>query len=78
MTAVVASTGQYLPTVTPRSGRCQAHLVELLDVLAVNVHRLRAERGLSQEAMANELGYHGTWWSQIERGQNNLTLRSLE
>jgi transcriptional regulator with XRE-family HTH domain len=42
---------------------------------------LRAHRqahGFSQEAFADELGVHRTYMGGIERGERNLTLKSLE
>ncbi|MGH2852705.1 MAG: helix-turn-helix domain-containing protein [Solirubrobacteraceae bacterium] len=44
-------------------------------------HNLRAYReaqGLSQEAFADVLGVHRTYMGGIERGERNLTLKSLE
>jgi transcriptional regulator with XRE-family HTH domain len=44
-------------------------------------HTLRAYReqhGLSQEAFADVLGVHRTYMGGIERGERNLTLKSLE
>jgi transcriptional regulator with XRE-family HTH domain len=44
-------------------------------------HSLRTYReakGLSQEAFADELGVHRTYMGGIERGERNLTLKSLE
>ncbi len=44
-------------------------------------HNLRAYRqakGLSQEAFADVLEVHRTYMGGIERGERNLTLKSLE
>ena len=38
----------------------------------------REARGLSQEAFADELGVHRTYMGGVERGERNLTLKSLE
>jgi transcriptional regulator with XRE-family HTH domain len=38
----------------------------------------RQVRGLSQEAFADVLGVHRTYMGGIERGERNLTLKSLE
>lgn len=44
-------------------------------------HNLRAHRGklgLSQEAFADAVGVHRTYMGGLERGERNLTLKSLE
>lgn len=46
--------------------------------LARNLIRLRAEKGLSQEALADEAGLHRTYVSGIERCVRNPTVLILE
>jgi transcriptional regulator with XRE-family HTH domain len=43
-----------------------------------NLRAYREGKGLSQEAFADELGVHRTYMGGIERGERNLTLKSLE
>jgi len=46
--------------------------------VAENLRRLRKERGLSQEAMAELADFHRTYVSQLERCITNISLDGLE
>lgn len=43
-----------------------------------NLREYRLAKGLSQEAFADQLGVHRTYMGGLERGERNLTLKSLE
>jgi DNA-binding XRE family transcriptional regulator len=49
----------------------------LRDVLARDMRRLRAERGLSQEALANESGINRTYLSGVERSERNVSIDNI-
>ncbi len=51
---------------------------ELQRVVGRNLRYIRLERGYSQEAFAEVLGVHRTYLGGLERGERNLTLKSLE
>lgn len=51
---------------------------ELQRVVGRNLLAYRNERGLSQEAFADVFGWHRTYQGGLERGERNLTLRSVE
>jgi transcriptional regulator with XRE-family HTH domain len=51
---------------------------ELQRTVGRNLRSYREARGLSQEAFADVLGVHRTYMGGVERGERNLTLKSLE
>jgi transcriptional regulator with XRE-family HTH domain len=51
---------------------------ELQRTVGRNLRAYREARGLSQEAFADVLGVHRTYMGGVERGERNLTLKSLE
>jgi transcriptional regulator with XRE-family HTH domain len=51
---------------------------DLQRTIGRNLRAYRQARGLSQEAFAEMLGVHRTYMGGIERGERNLTLRSVE
>lgn len=51
---------------------------ELQKIVGRRLRERRRDLGLSQEAMAEQLGYHRTFLGSVERGERNLTLASVE
>lgn len=51
---------------------------DLQRTVGSNLRAYRKARELSQEAFADVLGFHRTYMGGIERGERNLTLKSLE
>jgi transcriptional regulator with XRE-family HTH domain len=51
---------------------------DLQRIVGGNLRAHRRARGLSQEAFAELLGVHRTYMGGIERGERNLTLRTVE
>ncbi len=49
----------------------------LRDVLAKNMRRLRAARGLSQEALAHESDMNRTYLSAVERSERNVSIDNI-
>jgi transcriptional regulator with XRE-family HTH domain len=47
-------------------------------LVAWNLRRLRVERGLSQEALATDVGVGSSYVSRLERGQENPTVGMLD
>lgn len=51
---------------------------ELQRIVGQQLRAIRVQRGYSQETFAEVLGVHRTYLGGLERGERNLTLRSLE
>ena len=51
---------------------------DLQRIAGANIRVYRKARGVSQEELADSLGVHRTYMGGVERGERNLTLRSLE
>lgn len=51
---------------------------DLQKAVGRNLRAYRQEHGLSQEAFADLVGVHRTYMGGLERGERNLTLKSLE
>ncbi|AXK75865.1 MULTISPECIES: helix-turn-helix domain-containing protein [Mycobacteriaceae] len=50
----------------------------LQQVVGHNLRQHRVQQGYSQEAFAERMGVHRTYFSSVERGERNLTLQTLE
>lgn len=51
---------------------------DLQRIVGLNLARVRHARGLSQEELADDLEFHRTYLGAVERGERNLTLKSVE
>ena len=52
--------------------------MSLREILARNLRRLRAERGLSQEELARRAGVNRNYVGMIEREENAATVDTME
>jgi len=55
----------------------QKHIPSLRLTLARNLRRLRAERGISQETLADLAGLHRTYVGSIERSERNVSVDNI-
>jgi transcriptional regulator with XRE-family HTH domain len=52
--------------------------MDLQRAIGLSLKAHRQKRGLSQEAFAMSIGVHRTYLGGLERGEHNLTLKSVE
>lgn len=52
-------------------------MADLKDIVAINVHRFRHERGWTQEDLAERVGLSARYVGQIERAQASMTVSVL-
>lgn len=55
----------------------RTHKGPLRDVLAKNMRRLRAARGVSQEVLAHDAGMNRTYLSAVERAERNVSVDNI-
>lgn len=51
---------------------------DLQHIVGNNLRRLRRQMGYSQESFGEHVGWHRTFVGAVERGERNLTLRTVE
>ncbi len=61
----------------PSHGRSRPARLNPEDAFAKALRRARKQRGMSQELLGFESGYHRTYISMLERGKMNPSLRTL-
>jgi len=52
-------------------------VVDLQKQLGLRIRKLRIKKGYTQESFADALGLHRNFMGSVERGEQNLTLKSL-
>lgn len=65
-------------TASSRDDRQEGHVKDLeLVAFGARLRALREQAGLTQEELAHAAGLHWTYVGQVERGERNLTYRSI-
>jgi transcriptional regulator with XRE-family HTH domain len=55
----------------------RTHKGALRDILAKNMRGLRAEHGLTQEALSDDSGMNRTYLSSVERSERNVSIDNI-
>lgn len=50
---------------------------QLLKIFGQRIKSLRNKKGLSQEKLSFEIGFHRTYIGMVERGERNLSLSNI-
>jgi len=53
-------------------------MTEIAKIIGERMRAYRAKAGMSQETLAERAGLHSTYIGQLERGEKNATIESLE
>ena len=53
-------------------------MAEIAKIVGERIRAYRTKAGLSQESLAEKAGLHSTYIGQLERGEKNATLESIE
>lgn len=51
--------------------------MDILNLFSSNIRRIRKDRGLTQEELADACGMHRTYISAIERGKRSISLNNI-
>ena len=52
--------------------------MDICEKFGMNVHKFRAEKGISQEKLAELSELHRTYISAVERGARSIALKNIE